>query len=147
MRIILLEPVNGRGAKNQIVEVADGYGNFLVRQKKAAIANNENLLILDRQLIKAQEEHLAQIDKAITLKNDLETTTLVFNEKLTPRGTLVHKITSKEIAKLVNSTFNTTIDKHKIELKYDLETAGVHYVNVKLYNNIVAKLRINIIPI
>ena len=35
MKIILLENVKGTGKKDEIKEVKDGFGNFLIKSKKA----------------------------------------------------------------------------------------------------------------
>ena len=54
MKVILLEDVRKVGKKNEIVDVADGYGqNFLIKNHKAVLATAGERRNLDR--LKAQE--------------------------------------------------------------------------------------------
>ena len=142
MKIILLEDVKGKGLRDQIIETADGYGNFLVKQKKAVVASTENLAVLNRKLEKAKFEHETNIKAASKLKHELETVSIKFTGRLTPRGTLDRKITTRDVASKINSTFNSNIDKHKVELTTEIDAPGNYTVNVKLYNSITAKLRV-----
>ena len=43
MKIILLEDVKGKGKKDEIKELPNGYANFLIAKKLALLANEENL--------------------------------------------------------------------------------------------------------
>jgi ribosomal protein L9 len=142
MKIILLEDVKGKGLKDQVIETADGYGNFLVKQKKAVIASAENLNILNRKLDKAKADHEKRVQEANRLKCELETVSIKFSGKVTPRGTLDRKITTRDVASKINSTFNTDVDKHKIELPTEIDAPGDYTVKVKLYNSISAKIRV-----
>lgn len=142
MKIILLEDVKGKGQKDQVIETADGYGNFLIKQKKAVIASTENLNMLNRKLDKAKADHEKRVKEANKLKCELETVHIKFSGKVTPRGTLDRKITTRDVAIKINSTFNADVDKHKIELPTEIDAPGDYTVKVKLYNSINAKIRV-----
>lgn len=142
MKIILLEDVKGKGKKDQIITAADGYCTFLIRQNKALPATSDNLKLLEKKLAEQEALHNKNIEEAKELKAYLESTLLEFSVKITPRGTLVKKITAKDIAERLNNKFNSNIDKHKIELPYDLDMPGKFTVKIKLYNNILANIPI-----
>lgn len=142
MKVILLETIKDKGKKDQIIEVASGYGNFLIKQKKALIANDENLTILDKKLALQKELHEKNVVEALNLKEQLERSALIFLAKVSPRGTITKKITSRDIANKLNQTFNVNIDKHKVVLNTELNTLGVYEVNIKLYDSILATLKV-----
>lgn len=145
MRIILLEDIKGKGKKDQIITAADGYCNFLIKQNKALSATTENLHMLEQKLEKAKIEHEKKVVEAKLLKNNLESTQVKFFGKLTPKGTLTRKITSRDIALKLNEEFNSAIDKHRITLSTDLDTPGKHLAKIKLYDNITANITILIL--
>lgn len=43
MKVILIADVKGRGNKGQIIDVANGYGNYLLTNKLAIQATDENI--------------------------------------------------------------------------------------------------------
>ena len=49
MKVILIEDVKGRGKKDDIIDVANGYGQFLLSSAKAIIANDENIKLLEKR--------------------------------------------------------------------------------------------------
>ena len=142
MKIILLEDVKGKGKKDQVITAADGYCTFLIRQNKALPASSDNLKLLEKKKAEQEALHKKNIDEALELKAFIESTVLEFFAKITPRGTLAKKITTKDIAEQLNTKFNSNIDKHKVELPYDLDMPGKFTVKVKLYNNILANVQV-----
>jgi large subunit ribosomal protein L9 len=144
LKIILLEDVKGKGKKDQIITAADGYCTFLIRQNKALQATSDNLKLLEKKLADQEALHNKNIEEALELKAFIESTVLEFSAKITPRGTLAKKITTKDIAEQLNTKFNSNIDKHKVELPYDLDMPGKFTVKVKLYNNILANVQVTI---
>ena len=145
MKIILLEDIKGKGKKDQIISVADGYGTFLIKQNKALLATPESLKILDKKLNTERALHEKNIAEALELKKYLETIVVNFSAKLTPRGTITKKITSRDITNKLNNKFNINIDKHKIEMLENIVTVGSHIVKIKLYNNILVNLSVVVI--
>lgn len=61
-------------------------------------------------------------------------------------GKIFGGVTAKEIADNLSSQYNITIDKKKIELKETIKTIGTQEITVKLYDGVVGKLKIDIIP-
>ena len=97
---------------------------------------------LDKKLASQKELHEKNVVEAIKLKEQLDRSALIFLAKVSPRGTITKKITSRDIANRLNQTFNINIDKHKVVLNTDLNTLGVYEVNIKLYDSILATLKV-----
>ena len=72
MKVILLEDVKGKGKKNQIIDVPNGFGNFLIANKKAMVATDENKekVAEEMEVAKAQEQERKRL--LTKLKKDID---------------------------------------------------------------------------
>ena len=69
MKVILLEDVKGRGVKNQVIDVASGYGNYLISNKKAIYATEEALATLKEQIRQQEIEEANQKKLMLKIQN------------------------------------------------------------------------------
>ena len=60
-------------------------------------------------------------------------------------GKIFGGVSSKEIAENLEKQYSIKIDKKKIELKEAIKTLGSTTVNVKLYEGVLGKLKIDVI--
>ena len=60
-------------------------------------------------------------------------------------GKIFGGVTSKEISENLKSQYNYIIDKKKIDLKENIKTLGEFNVSIKLYEGVVASLKIQVI--
>ena len=60
-------------------------------------------------------------------------------------GKIFGGVSSKEIAQELSKQYAIQIDKKKIDLKETIKTLGVHNVEIKLFEGVVGKLRIDVI--
>ena len=60
-------------------------------------------------------------------------------------GKIFGGISSKEIAEGLENNYNIKIDKKKIDLKEPIKTLGTRTVEIKLYEGIIGKLKIDVI--
>ncbi|MFA5742099.1 MAG: DHH family phosphoesterase, partial [Candidatus Izemoplasmatales bacterium] len=59
MKIILIKDVKGKGKKGEVIEVATGYGNYLLTSKQAIEASNSNIKAIEDEKTKAENDALA----------------------------------------------------------------------------------------
>ena len=146
MKVILLDNVKGVGKKDEIINANDGYArNFLFPKGLAVEANNSNLVNLkakqDSKAFKKEEER----KEALKIKEQIEKITLKIEVKAGENGKIFGGVTSKEISEQLKKQCNIELDKKKIELKDTIKTIGIFTVDVKLFEGIVGKLKLEIV--
>lgn len=148
MKVIFLQDVKGKGKKGESKNVADGYAqNYLIKNGLAKEATSSSLSELQGQK-KAQEKHDAEILKeANDLKAFLEDekTVITMPAKAGEDSRLFGSITSKQIADAVKKQFDVKLDKRKIDLTTPIRNLGTAKIDVKIHQEVVATLTINVI--
>ena len=147
MKVILTQDVKGVGKKDQILEVNDGYArNFLIPKKLGVQASTANLGLLkskqDSRDFKKQEEK----KEAEQIKEKLEKIRLDIKVKSGENGKIFGGVTSKEISDVLKDKYSINIDKKKIELKETIKIVGITTVDIKLFEGIIGKVKVNVIP-
>lgn len=145
MKVILLNEVKNLGKVNQIVEVNDGYAkNYLFPNNLAIIATNDALEV--NKNIKNEEKNVAleKLKYYQNMKKDLESLTLEFH-LLTNNGKVTNAISTKQICAYLHYNYGIELDKHKFINFRPIKTIGMTEVVVKLYSDIVAKIKIKVI--
>ena len=146
MKVILKQDIKGVGKKDEIINASDGYArNFLFPKGLAVEANAQNMANLkakqdsnayrkdqEKQEARKQAEHIKKIMLTIPVKAG-------------ENGKIFGGVSSKEIAELLQITHNINVDKKKIELKETIKELGTKTVEIKLYEGVIAKLKINVV--
>ena len=143
MRVILLEDVKKQGKKGQIINVKDGYGNYLITNKLAVLETKGSKKVLDQQNKKAKEEELENLKACQELKKELEKTTLTFKVNTGKDGKVFGSISSKQIVSKLKEK-NINIDKRKISIDTPINTLGITIVNIILHKEVTAKLKVKL---
>ena len=145
MKVILLKDVKGLGKEGDLVNSKDGYArNFLFPKDLAIEATPGNLKKWEDKNRQLEEKKQEEIKEANLLKEKIENLTVDIKAKGGSAGKLFGSITSQDIATALNAQHKIDIDKRKIELKDNIKTTGLKEVDVKLYPEISAKLKINV---
>ena len=146
MKVILLADIKGVGKKDQIINASDGYArNFLLPRKMAVEANNENLAKLkSKNESKAYKKEM-DIKEAKAVKEKMEKILIKMQVKAGGNGKIFGGVTAKEIAETLKKEYSIEIDKKKVLLPETIKNLGTFTVDVKLYEGIIAKLKIDVI--
>ena len=144
MKVILKEDIKKKGKKGDILNVKDGYGTFLINDKKAVIANQENVRNLDRsnERKKVKEEEL--IKECEKVKNRIEKEKIEFKVKVGAQDKVFGSVSAKQIVSILNR-LGYDIDKKCIKLNGNLSSLGTHVVSVELHKKVVANIKINLV--
>ena len=98
MKIILIEDVKGTGKKDQVKEVKDGFGNFLVKNKQAVPYTEKSKEVLSNQLEDRRNKEQQDIKECQILKDKLEKTEVKIKVKTGTYGKVFGSISSKQIS-------------------------------------------------
>ncbi|EMR14486.1 MULTISPECIES: 50S ribosomal protein L9 [16SrII (Peanut WB group)] len=144
MKIILLEDLSDKGKKEEIIQVNPGFGNYLIRTKKALLANPQNIKYLEQNKKIKEEKEQQKIILMTKLKEEIEDKQITFQIKIGPNGEMHGKITPKNIIDELYKSHNILLDKPKIILDNEINALGIYKANIILKDNIIAALTINV---
>ena len=143
MKVILLKDVKKQGKKDDIIEVKDGYGNYLINNKLAVLATKGSSKVLKFKKEKAALEENLLIKDCEDIKKKLESMTLNFKVNTGKNGQVFGQISTKQISdELKKKGFD--IDKRKIKLDVPINTLGTTNVKILLHKKVEATLKIHL---
>jgi ribosomal protein L9 len=145
MKVILIKDLRGKGKKGEVIDVAAGYGNFLLSNKTAIEATSENLSSIEADRLKKEDEERKTLEEMKILQGMVEKLPVKVFVKIGENGKLFGKINSKQISDQFKKQHNVAIDKRKIQVTNDINSLGSHTVNVKLHKNVVANLEVIVV--
>ena len=145
MKVILIKDVKNKGKKGEIIEVATGYANFLLTNKSAIEATNENMQTLDDEKAKQQELERQELETMKDLKAQIDNKPVKVYVKIGENGKLFGKINSKQIADEFKKQYGIEIDKRKIQLKGNISSLGSYELEIKLHKKVSAKIEVLVV--
>ena len=145
MKVILLKDAKGKGKKDTILDVSDGYANnFLIKNGLAVAYSKTSKQILDKELdVKAKEEEKL-VNSYNEIKKKLENKNIEFKVKTGAQDKVFGTISSKQISdKLLEMGYK--IDKKCIKVSNPIATLGVTMVDIELHKKVKFKIGINLV--
>lgn len=146
MKVILTQDIKGVGKKDQIINANDGYArNYLFPKNLAVPADKGNLTNLQSK--KTSEEHRKELEKeaAKETATKIEKITLKLPVKAGENGKVFGSVTSKEIAENLEKQYKIKVDKKKIILVEPIKVLGTFQIDIKLYDGVIGKLKVNVV--
>ena len=145
MEVILKQDVKGTGKAGDVVKVSDGYArNKLIPGGLAVEATPANRKAIEREKATAKEKYEAEKAAAQDLANQLADKIVVVKTKVGDNGRLFGAITSKDIAAAISEQTGIEVDKRKIVLDKPIKETGVETIEIKLFQDIKAKVVVKI---
>ena len=146
MKVILLADIKGVGKKDQVINASDGYArNYLFPKNLAVEANAENMSKLkgmqDSKAFKKSQEK----EEAERTADKLSKILLKIKVKSGANGKIFGGVSSKEIAENLEKQYQIKVDKKKIDLKETIKTLGTVTVDIKLFEGVIGKVKVDII--
>jgi len=146
MEVILTEDIPKLGKIGDVVKVKEGFGrNYLLPQKKAILSNSNNMKAFEAQKRMIEARAAKALSSAEAVASRLETLMVTIEKEAGAEDRLFGSVTNKEIAEELAKQ-GVPIDRHTIVMESPLKTVGDHEVQVKLFKDIKATLKVTVVP-
>ena len=143
MIVILNRDIKGTGKAGDVVNVSDGYArNMLLQKGYATEATEGNIRNLKKQKAIAAEKKAEEKAAAQQTAGKIGKVSVEIKTKAGEGGRIFGSITSKDIADALKAQHNITVDKKKILLDSPIKQTGEMTVEIKLYTDVNAKLKV-----
>ena len=148
MIVLLLKDVKNLGKKGAVCNVADGYAqNFLFKNGLAVQASDKAQEIRQAEIQKEKEEEAKRVEEASKNKVILEALMVTFKAKAGKDGRMFGTISTKQVAEEIIKLTKVNVDKRKITSDVPISSFGVTNVNVELHKKVIAKVKVQVLPI
>ena len=145
MEVILKQDVKGTGKEGQIVKVSDGFArNKLIPAGLAIEATEANKRAIAREKARRAEKIAQETAAAKAFAAELSKQPVTVKTKVGDNGKLFGSITSIDIAEAIREQTGNEVDRKKIVLAKPIKETGLHEVEIKLYTDVVAKIKVRI---
>ncbi len=143
MKVILLEDVKGKGKKDSVIDVSDGYANnYLIKNKLAVLYTKSSKNILEQELQERKEQEEELIANLNKVKEKLENKSIHFKVNTGKSDRVFGNISSKQIIeRLKQEGYN--IDKKSLKIENNIDTLGTHKIEIELHKKV--RFSINIV--
>ena len=136
MKVILLKDVKGKGKKDDILDVSDGYANnYLIKSGLAVAVTKTSKEILNKEIKTREDEEAKKVAEYNEIKNKLEDKSLEFKVKVGAKDQVFGTISSKQIADRLKD-MGYKIDKKCIENNNPISSLGTTRVKIKLHKKV-----------
>ena len=144
MEVILLESFDRLGQIGDIVKVKNGFArNYLIPQKKALRANNENKEKFQKikdELISKNREIIEKSQKVI---KEIEKKEIIFVRNASDNGQLYGSVSPKDISNYFIEK-KVDIKPANINLHSSIKKIGIYDLNIKLHAVVGCNLQLNV---
>lgn len=146
VKVVLLKDIVNLGKKGDIVDVSFGfYMNYLEKNnlaKKITEGEEKDLKLIKK--IKENKESKEE-ERARILKEKIEKELFTIKRKAGDKGKLYGSVTNEYIAEILKKKIGVSFDKKKIEIDEPIKSIGYYEARVKLFKNLYAKIKLNIL--
>ena len=138
MEVILLERIEKLGQMGDVVKVKDGFArNFLLPQKKALRASDDNLAYFEKERVTLEANNLKEKQEAEVILEKLDNFNQIIIRQAGETGQLYGSVNTKDIKIALNEN-GFIVEKNQIKLDRPIKELGIHSVSLKLHPEVQA---------
>jgi large subunit ribosomal protein L9 len=144
MEVILLERIERLGQMGDVVKVKPGFArNYLLPQKKALRATDENRTHFEGQRVQLEATNLKRREEAEAIASKLEGQPFVTIRQAGETGHLYGSVTARDITEaLIEGGF--IITRQQVLLEQNIKLLGLYECRVALHPEVIVAISINV---
>lgn len=147
MKVVLRKEVIDLGDEDSVVNVSEGYArNFLFPKKLAVPATAAEIDGVEKRRGTREKKLAEKRTDLEKLAQQLAALEISIPAEAGEGGKLFGSVTAPEIVVALKEQAQIEIDKRKLELVDPIRILGDHQVKVKLFQDIVASVKVKVIP-
>jgi large subunit ribosomal protein L9 len=144
MQVILMQRIEKLGQMGDIVSVKPGFArNYLLPQKKAMRATQENLARFETQRSQLEAENLKHREEAERVAKDLDGMTVILIRQAGESGQLYGSVNSRDISEAVTAK-GVTVARSQVDLGAVIKMLGLHKVRIQLHPEVAVTVTANV---
>ena len=121
-----------------VVKVKDGFArNFLLPQKKALRASEDNLAYFEKEKVTLEANNLKQKQEAEVILTKLDDFNLIIIRQAGETGQLYGSVNTNDVKTSLNEN-GFVVEKNQVKLDKPIKELGIHKVSVKLHPEVQA---------
>ena len=145
MKIILIADVPKMGKMGEVLEVKDGFGrNYLIPRKLGVEATAAKLQELEQKRTLGIGQQSKAKRAASVLAEKLDGLSLVLPRQVGKEDKLFGSVTSKDLTEELAGQ-GIEIDRKKILLDDPIKSIGIYEVSIRLHQEVLAKIQVEVI--
>lgn len=144
MDVILLQRIEKLGQMGEVVKVKPGFArNYLLPQKKALRATDENRARFEKQRGQLEATNLARRQEAEKISGKVDGLTVVVIRQAGETGFLYGSVSPRDISEAVTKG-GVTIAREQVLLDRPIKMLGLHSVRVALHPEVIVTVTANV---
>lgn len=144
MEVILLERIERLGQMGDVVKVKPGFArNYLLPQKKALRATEENRVYFEKQRVQLEATNLKRREEATAVASKLEGQSPVIIRQAGDTGHLYGSVTARDITEeLIAGGF--TVTRQQVLLEQNIKLLGIYNCRIALHPEVIVTVPVNV---
>lgn len=144
MQVILLERIERLGQMGDVVTVKPGYArNFLLPQKKALRATDDNLAYFETQRAHLEADNLKRKSEAESIAEKMADLTLVAIRQAGDSGQLYGSVNARDVMNMLGEQ-GVTVRAAQVTIPQPIKEIGMHDVAVVLHPEVTVEVTVNV---
>lgn len=147
MKVILLQNIDKLGKKNDVKEVADGYGrNFLIPRGLAVLATASEMKDLEEKKKLEAEQAEKELGQAQEIAAQIDGMEIDLPSKASPEGKLFGTIKAGQISDRLKE-LGFEVAKKQVKLIEPIKEVGDYEVAIEFPHNLEVKIKVSVYPL